>query len=457
MISSPTTRLANTAPGLNSNSRDSWSKIDTPVTSLGSRSGVNWMRRTEQSMRAGQRLGEHRLADAGHVLDEQVALGEQHDQRQPDDVGLALDDLLDVVRDARWRTSRSVVQAGRCRCSWCGVPPEVLLCSGAGRARGARHDPATERPAGQPGRSQARAATDRRPARRSLSRVRRAALPQRFLRARPDASGRARARRCPPPRPTAADLRRRRRRLPLKARGVVDGGGKWSSVGDQGAQGARPCDRATDGRSVRGTRVPRDPHPAARREGPADPAGEVPGPAGGGRRDHQGAGALPVRLHRCRLRRPGRASRSAPTTEGRARLPPHLLRQRLRRGPRPAGPRHRAGRACAATPGSTRTASSSAPTPASRSGTPRPGAPTSRSRSRPSPSRRRSRSPPEPAPPAPTAPHRTGARLARGLRPLRHLAHLPRCQAAERAGTWRQAARRPVRPPRTHSRSRSTP
>ncbi|MEJ7702345.1 MAG: hypothetical protein WKF47_01035 [Geodermatophilaceae bacterium] len=49
------------------------------MTSLGSRSGVNWMRRTEQSMRAGQRLGEHRLADAGDVLDEQVALG-QHDE-----------------------------------------------------------------------------------------------------------------------------------------------------------------------------------------------------------------------------------------------------------------------------------------------------------------------------------------------------------------------------------------
>ena len=43
---------------------------------------MNWMRRTEQSMRAGQRLGQHRLADAGHVLDEQVALGEQHGQGQ---------------------------------------------------------------------------------------------------------------------------------------------------------------------------------------------------------------------------------------------------------------------------------------------------------------------------------------------------------------------------------------
>ena len=49
LISSPTTMLAKTAPGLNSNSRVSWLKTETPVTSLGSRSGVNWMRRTEQS------------------------------------------------------------------------------------------------------------------------------------------------------------------------------------------------------------------------------------------------------------------------------------------------------------------------------------------------------------------------------------------------------------------------
>src|SRR6266508_2922828 len=50
LISSPTTRLANTAPGLNSKSRVSWLYTLTPVTSDGSRSGVNWMRRTEQSI-----------------------------------------------------------------------------------------------------------------------------------------------------------------------------------------------------------------------------------------------------------------------------------------------------------------------------------------------------------------------------------------------------------------------
>ncbi|CCH69702.1 hypothetical protein BN10_300043 [Phycicoccus elongatus Lp2] len=42
--------------------------------------------------RTGQGLGEHRLADTGHVLDQEVALGEQRDQRRPDDVVLALDD-----------------------------------------------------------------------------------------------------------------------------------------------------------------------------------------------------------------------------------------------------------------------------------------------------------------------------------------------------------------------------
>ena len=40
--------FAKTPPGLNSNVRVCWLKTDTPVTSLGIRSGVNWIRRTEQ-------------------------------------------------------------------------------------------------------------------------------------------------------------------------------------------------------------------------------------------------------------------------------------------------------------------------------------------------------------------------------------------------------------------------
>ncbi len=49
LISSPITIWEKIAPGLNSKSRRCWSQMETPVMSDGSRSGVNWMRRTEQS------------------------------------------------------------------------------------------------------------------------------------------------------------------------------------------------------------------------------------------------------------------------------------------------------------------------------------------------------------------------------------------------------------------------
>src|SRR5512132_2100668 len=50
LISSPTTTLAKIAPGRTSKSRTSWLNTLTPVMSLGSRSGVNCTRRTEQSI-----------------------------------------------------------------------------------------------------------------------------------------------------------------------------------------------------------------------------------------------------------------------------------------------------------------------------------------------------------------------------------------------------------------------
>ncbi len=46
LISSARTMLAKIAPGRNSKSRVSWLNTETPVTSLGRRSGVNCMRRT---------------------------------------------------------------------------------------------------------------------------------------------------------------------------------------------------------------------------------------------------------------------------------------------------------------------------------------------------------------------------------------------------------------------------
>ena len=49
--------------------------------------------------RTRDRLGQHGLADAGHVLDQEVSLGDQGDERQPDLTVLAPHDLLDVGLD----------------------------------------------------------------------------------------------------------------------------------------------------------------------------------------------------------------------------------------------------------------------------------------------------------------------------------------------------------------------
>src|SRR5215211_4102497 len=56
LISSTSSRFAKTGPGRNSNSFVRWSKTLTPVTSEGSRSGVNWRRENEQSIERARAL-----------------------------------------------------------------------------------------------------------------------------------------------------------------------------------------------------------------------------------------------------------------------------------------------------------------------------------------------------------------------------------------------------------------
>src|ERR1700733_8394858 len=65
LISSPSTMLAKIGPGLTSNSRSSWLKALTPVRSPGSRSGVNWTRRTEQSIERASALASSVLPTPG--------------------------------------------------------------------------------------------------------------------------------------------------------------------------------------------------------------------------------------------------------------------------------------------------------------------------------------------------------------------------------------------------------
>ena len=68
--------------------------------------------------RLGDGPGQHRLAGAGHVLEEDVALAEDGHQGEPHDVGLALDDRLDVLDD-RLEGGREGhgVDASRMRCA----------------------------------------------------------------------------------------------------------------------------------------------------------------------------------------------------------------------------------------------------------------------------------------------------------------------------------------------------
>ncbi len=89
--------MAKTPPGRNSNSSAARFHTETPVTSEGSRSGVNWMRWQVPPIERRDRLGQRGLADAGDVLDEEVALGEQAHEREVHLFPLALDHALDVA------------------------------------------------------------------------------------------------------------------------------------------------------------------------------------------------------------------------------------------------------------------------------------------------------------------------------------------------------------------------
>ncbi len=62
----------------------------------GSRSGVNWIREKRGVERAGERLDEHRLPDAGKVLDDQVPLADEAEHDHPQGLLLGMHDARDV-------------------------------------------------------------------------------------------------------------------------------------------------------------------------------------------------------------------------------------------------------------------------------------------------------------------------------------------------------------------------
>ena len=71
-----------------------------PIRSAGSRSGVNWTREKIGPHALGHALGEQRLCDSGHPLDEEVAAGEQADQHPLHDALLPHHDPAELGRQA---------------------------------------------------------------------------------------------------------------------------------------------------------------------------------------------------------------------------------------------------------------------------------------------------------------------------------------------------------------------
>ena len=79
--------------------------------------------------RLGERLDGHRLGQAGHALDEQVAAGQEGDDHPLEQVVLADDDLLDLVQQALHRHAWRVALASRS--DW--HPVSFLVVSTGGR------------------------------------------------------------------------------------------------------------------------------------------------------------------------------------------------------------------------------------------------------------------------------------------------------------------------------------
>ncbi len=84
-----------------------------------------------------QRMGEGGLADAGHVLDQQVAARQQAGEGEPQRAGLAEDDAVEGGEGrGQWcRHAGSSVEwavaAGPCTISTCRARPSFTFCSGS--------------------------------------------------------------------------------------------------------------------------------------------------------------------------------------------------------------------------------------------------------------------------------------------------------------------------------------
>ena len=101
LISSASSSWVKTGPGRKTISPLRWSYSGAPTTSDGSRSGVNWMRAKSRPSTLRERPRDERLAQAGQVLEEHVAAGQDADQDQLEGATAADHGPLELVEDRR--------------------------------------------------------------------------------------------------------------------------------------------------------------------------------------------------------------------------------------------------------------------------------------------------------------------------------------------------------------------
>ncbi len=95
LISSASSTFAKIGPRRKTNSPSRWSKTLTPED-VARQEIARELNATQLAPHGlGESAGQRRLADAGHVLDEDVPAGEQRDERQLDRLWLSLEGLLD--------------------------------------------------------------------------------------------------------------------------------------------------------------------------------------------------------------------------------------------------------------------------------------------------------------------------------------------------------------------------
>ena len=129
LISSVRTTCAMTGPGRNSNSLGRLVE-DGDASHVGGQQVRRELDALEAAAgRSCERAREHGLADAGDVLEQEVAAAEQRDEGEPRFLGFADDDAFDVVEQALGNDAGLFQLALQPAQRWCGLAPKPSIAT----------------------------------------------------------------------------------------------------------------------------------------------------------------------------------------------------------------------------------------------------------------------------------------------------------------------------------------